>query len=270
MENNKAQSYDIFRLERFALLFRRDLAANYRTLLIAAAAVAALVLVSSLLGGWQHGQGNSHPVLYLQVLFIGGYLVSSRAFREIHHPHKAYTYVLLPASSLEKFAERLLATSLVYVLGTLAAYLAVAGLSELLNRLLFGFSQPLFNPFGREMLLALAAYMITQSLFVLGSVWFRKTVFLKTLLVLFLLGIVTALIAYLAMALLLLPEYFDGLKPAHNLELYFETMEHQGWRGGGVARVFRAAAVGARIFFWGLLAPLCWVLSYRRFRRIEV
>lgn len=269
MEDRKLHSQDFFSLKRMALLFRRDLAANYRTILIAASVVAALVLVSSLLAGWQHGAGKPHQIFYFQVLFIGGYLVSSRTFREIHDTQKSYAYVLLPASTLEKFSQRLLSTSLVYTLGTLTAYLAVAGLCELLNKLLFGFSLPLFNPFNRVTLLILAGYLVSQSVFVLGSVYFRKTAFLKTLLTLFLLGVLLGVLAYLGLVLLL-PDYFDGLKPSDDLNLYFEYMERQGWQGGGVIGVFRAAAVAARIFFWGLLAPLCWVLSYRRFRRVEV
>jgi hypothetical protein len=269
MEKRILHSGDYFQLKRMALLFRRDLAMSYRTILIAASVVAALVLVSSLLTAWQHGSGKPHPVLYAQILFIGGYLVSSRAFREIHDAQKSYTYALLPASTLEKFSERVLATSVVYTLGTLAAYLAVAGMSELLNLLLFDFSLPLFNPFSKAMLLTLAAYLITQSLFVLGSVYFRKTAFLKTLLSLFVLGVLLALLVYLALVLLL-PDYFDGLKPRDELNLYFDYMERQGWQGEGVVRFFRFVGEAARIFFWGLLAPLCWVLGYRRFRKIEV
>jgi hypothetical protein len=269
METGKDKIYDIFQPRRIGLLFRRDLAASYRTILIASAVVAGLMLLSSLLAGWRHEDGGAHQVFYLQILFIGGYLVSSRAFREIHDPQKAYTCVLLPASPLEKFASRVLATSLIYALGTLIAYLGVAGLYELLNRLLFGFSRRLFNPFSRGMLLTLAAYLITQSLFVLGSAWFRKTAFLKTLLVLFVIFILTGLLAYFSLVLLL-PDYFDGLAPVKDLGPHFEYLNSRGWRGGGVARFFRIVAEAARIFFWGLLAPLCWFLGYRRYRRIEV
>jgi len=111
-----------FSPRRFFLLLKRDFLTYYRTIIITAAAIGGFVIFASAISALTGNGRNFHPVLYFLLLYIGGFIVSSRGFREIYNSQKSYTYVALPGSRLEKFSERLIATSIGYVLGTLLVY----------------------------------------------------------------------------------------------------------------------------------------------------
>jgi hypothetical protein len=54
--------------------------------------------------------------------------------------------------------------------------------SKGINTLVFGTSHGFFNPFNLTVLKAVGFYLITQSVYLLGSIWFRKLAFVKTVL----------------------------------------------------------------------------------------
>jgi hypothetical protein len=193
--------------------------------------------------------------------------VSSLAFKELHLDAQNVFYLTLPGSSLEKFLSKLLVTSIGYAVGSLVFYTGVSAAAEGLNRVIFDFARPLFNPFTRPVLLALAVYVVTQSIFLVGSVYFRKVAFIKTSLYLVLIGIALAILTGLAMWFvfrdfatgrrIVLEPYFNQLGQGGNLEAVLYAL------GGPFARVFK-------ILFWAALPPVCWVISYLRLRETEV
>ena len=93
-----AVSDGIFNLRRFMLLLRRDFSAGYRGVLIAMAAVAGFVVLISAVSLLQGQGGEYHLGWYAALLFIGGYIVSSLAFKELHLNGKSYFYLTLPGS----------------------------------------------------------------------------------------------------------------------------------------------------------------------------
>ncbi len=262
-----------FKPRRFAQLLLRDLAGGYRSLLVAMAAVAGtVILVSALtvlgmqLSGRHAGTANFHPNMFTNLLFLGGFIVSSLAFREIRQNGGGIFYLTLPASSLEKYASKLLATSVGYALGSVVFYTAAAAASEGINRLIFGFGNSFFNPFDPNVLEALGYYLVAQSVFLLGSVWWRKLAFLKTVMTIQAVAVGVLMVAGIA-ARIVFHEYFHGCTlnlddvPGWN-ELSRQTVL-------GIGPLVEIGRILKIVFLAGT-APVCWLIGWLRLRDIEV
>jgi hypothetical protein len=270
MRAQSIKSNEYFSPGRFFLLLKRDFLFHYRTIIIAAAAIAGFSILTSALSAIMHSGENFHVTLYFILLYIGGFMVSSRAFREIHNSQKSYTYVTLPGSPFEKYTERLISTSIGYALGTFAIYFIIAVISERLNLMLFGYTHALLNPLNRAFLMSVAAFIVIQGFFLAGSVFFKKNSFIKTILTFTLFAITLLVIAILA-ARLIVPGYFEGLRPVkQDFHTLGELAEWLGMTEGKLELVGRTIWLVIRILFWTVLAPLCWVVSYLKFRKIEV
>ncbi len=167
----------------------RELAGSYRALLIAMAAVAGAVIVLSALTtlGVVTMSPGSRPTssgfylgYFINLLFLGGFIVTSLSFREVGQNGGGIFYLTLPGSAFEKLLSKLLMTSVGFGVGSLIFMTAVAAVSEGIDSLIFGFGHGMLNPFDPAPLTMLLRYLLLQSVFLLGSIWFRKTAFLKT------------------------------------------------------------------------------------------
>ncbi|MBN1836360.1 MAG: hypothetical protein JW820_10955 [Spirochaetales bacterium] len=252
---------------RLGLLLRRDLAGGYRGVLIAMAAVGGFLILSRVVSAFSHQPAPVHPAIYAQLLFIGGFIVTSLAFRELHLDSQSIFYLTLPGSALEKFLSKLLVSSVGYALGSLVFYSAVSAAAEGISRLIFGTSYPFFNPLDRNVLLAAAAYLVTQSVFLVGSLYFRRLAFVKTVLYLVLFGIVLGIVSGLA-AWIVFRDYAMGRS------IIFQPYLNQLGATGELERILQPLAEGfwraARLLFWIAVAPVGWVIGYLRLRETEV
>ncbi len=262
-----------FKPRRFAQLLLRDFAGGYKSLLVAMAAVAgSVLLVSALtvlgrkLSGLTTGMANFYPSFFQNLLFLGGFIVASLAFREVRQNGGGTFYLTLPASSLEKFASKLLATSVGYALGCLVFFTAVAAVSEGINRLIFGFGNYFFNPFDLEVLEEIGYYLVFQSVFLLGSVWWKKLAFVKTVLTIQAVAVGIILVAAVALRIVF-RQYFHGWQIDFAFVPGWPLLMEQTTLGFGplvqIARV-------VRIVFLAGTAPVCWLISWLRLREIEV
>jgi hypothetical protein len=262
-----------FKPRRFAQLLLRDLAGGYKSMLVAMAAVAGtVILVSALtvlgrrLGGASVGVGNFHDNIFGNVLFLGGFIVSSFAFREIRQNGGGIFYLTLPASSLEKYASKVLATSVGYALGSVVFYTAAAAASEGINRLVFGFGNSFFNPFDLHVLEALGYYCVAQSVFLLGSVWWRKLAFVKTALTIQAVAVGVAMVGGFT-ARIVFHRYFQGWSlDLGDVPGWDELMRQTSLGFGPLVTIGRIA----KIVFLAGTAPVCWLLGWLRLRDIEV
>jgi hypothetical protein len=268
---------------RFGQLMLREIVGGYRSLLIAVAAVGGALLILSALtligmvqtGNTQGGQGGFYLSYFIQFLFIGGFVVTSLSFREARQGAAGIFYLTLPGSLFEKLLGKLLVTSVGYAAGTLIVTTAVAALSEGVNQLIFGFGHGFFNPFTGPVLYAVALYLVTQSIFLLGSVWFKKVPFLKTVMWLAILAVVAAIVSVIAVRVLLVDHLSwgtarTGFFQSWSLNLnngYVASRFAPGTRGESGLMAFKLIG---QICLWGLLAPVCWVAAYFRLGEIEV
>jgi hypothetical protein len=263
----------VFSPRRLFLLLRRDLAHGYRAVLTAMAAVGGILIVLSFLSMLGRAGGDFYTPFFVGLLFLGGFLFSSGAFKEMHQQGSGPFYLTLPGTTLEKLLSKLLVTSAGYAAAVLLYMAGASALSELLNRAVFAAGHAWFNPFSPANLKSAAVYLVLQSLFLLGSVWFRKVVFLKIIL-----AEAIVVIGLLIFSGVVFRIAFGGLFTGGHFRPEMMQLFSNGV--GNVTVNGRAAEAfnrGSQVFltilralFWGAFAPVCWVAAYFRLRETEV
>ena len=163
------------------LLVRNGLSvARTPAILIAAGSGVAFILyVLTSIGG---GSPNFHMVVYPIMLVLFGYIVSSFAFQEIHDSRAGVYTLTNPGSILEKYVARILLTSVGWAVAVTLAYMLTTIVGAGVARLIFGESHGIFLPNSKVIWETIAAYLLSQSVFVFGSIYFKKSAFLKTIL----------------------------------------------------------------------------------------
>jgi hypothetical protein len=274
-----------FSPKRFSQLLLRDFTSGYRAILISMAAGAGGILLIAVLtalgnalsGNWQAPNAEFYFGLFTNVLFFGGFIISSLAFKEAHQGGSGIFYMTIPSSTFEKFLSKLLVTSLGFAVGTLVLITATAAVSEGVVRLIFGSGFGFFNPFSRVVLELVGIYLITQSVFLMGSLWFKKLAYVKTALWIVIFGVVTLIVAAAAARILLADDLrWDGIHFGGNttgeafLNWSEETVMKSFGPGTRGAQGLEAFKIAGKILFIGVLAPVCWLASYFRLGEIEV
>lgn len=185
----------IIQINRLGLLLRRQVFSNGKSIGIAFGAITGMMLVITLLVAYFNPAAiNNLHYLYFSALFIGGYIFSSHVYNELHQIQKSYSYLTLPVSTTERLLSGWIISGLLFSLASLVAIAIVVILSGLIMSLITG-TAPGQDLFYHNSLSLVKNYMITQTIFLLGAVYFRKNNFLKTLLALFLFMVVTNLYA---------------------------------------------------------------------------
>src|SRR5690606_1808626 len=123
---------------------------------------------------------------FAALLFLWGFMLSSRSFPELHDKTRNEVYLLLPASALEKTLARLLIATVGFVPYLLLFTTLVALLTQAVGTLLFDRSPALLQLPGPSLWSLVGYYIAGQSVYFLGGAWFRRSHFSKTLIVLFL------------------------------------------------------------------------------------
>ena len=274
----------VFSVARAWYALCADLQQQSRALLVGAGAVAAVILVlnvvpfvaesetddrsqvgmthalavaqdeGSLSMAWEGGPWarGFHAVFFPLVLAIGGFLFTSTLFADLHDKPRAHAYLTLPISTLERWAVRLLVSTIGYAAAALVGYFLVTLLGAGVSQLIWGRSYGIFAP-GAAAWRAVLAYLVTSSLFLFGAVYFRRWQAFKVVLAIAGLSLILMLLAA-GLAWLLLAEF-----PGH---VDLDTLV--------LPRIAAAIVLGAKIFFWAVMGPLFWFLTYRRLSQAEV
>ncbi|MBT3272350.1 MAG: hypothetical protein HN368_04280 [Spirochaetales bacterium] len=271
-----------FNLKRFGLLVKKDTLESYRQGLIIGAAVFGVFLIIYLISMFTLARGGEvtvgfspvamrndfHFGLFTPLLFIGGFIFTSRAFYESHSRVRSHDWFMLPASTLEKFTERLALSSVGYALGAALLYTLFSIISAGISQAIFKASFPIFNPLTRTAILLMLNYIVVQSIFLLGAAYFRKNHFVKTVAFLIASAIILGILAAVAVRFVYW-DYFKGLVPTGELEALFEG--NSTWRvTERLENLGRAIELTAKIFYWVVFAPLLWIVAHTRLREVEV
>ncbi len=189
---------------------------------------------------------------YAFSLLIGGFVLSSLAFRDHGNPLKRYNYLMLPASSFEKFLSMWVLTSPGWILGYTLIYTLYTILANLTGRLLFDHLVFLpFNPLAVQALKFVNLYFILQGIFLAGASHFRGYPFPKTLLTLVLTGVGIGLSAWLI------------TKGVYDEEFMSDPQIFSEMKIAGVWAFLQF------LFQW-VLAPLSWIIAYYGIKEQEV
>lgn len=248
-----------FSIQRFLLLIKRHVVINLKTWLVGFGAIGGLLILIALLQAYHSGGVFSVHLIFntgMTFIFIGGYMVTSMAYNEIHAPARSQFFLTLPATTSEKLLSHWFLTSVIYIVLANLMLFAVLLLASLIAALVFGSAIDLFQPFTIENIRLMGIYIVTQSVFFLGAVYFRKNNLLKTILSVFVLLMVLGMWTGLAMWLAFGPD-----QRAISQEMVSPALAN-----------FMEYTVPdiARFLFWILLAPFLLIISYFKLKEREV
>ena len=242
---------NVFSVARAWHALRADLHQQSRAVLVGTGAGAAMILVANVLSPEPAGS-DFHATFFPLALVAGGILFTSTLFAELTDKPRAHAYLTLPVSTLERWAVRLLLSTVGYAAVALAGYFLVTLLGAGISELIRGQSLPVFAPALDDWRIVLG-YLVSSSLFLFGAVYFRRWNAFKV--VMSLAGLFLGLALVAAGASWLLFSEFTG-----NFDPIMARVPH----------VIEAVEVGVRIFFWGIMGPLFWFLTWLRLRETEV
>ncbi|MEL6923296.1 MAG: hypothetical protein AAFO94_04545 [Bacteroidota bacterium] len=246
---------NILNFGRLGLLLRKDIVTGYRlaglTLLTAFVIATLAILIND--------EYDFHYEFFPVVILLGGFIYASVTFNELHTKDQRHVFLSLPASAFEKLLSKLLLSTLGFALVmTLSYWLYTLVINAVADGWL-GIELQDFTPFEKEMWLAIKLFLVLQSVFLLGSVYFDNYAFMKTVGTLLVVALVLALITYL-LANVFLAKHFEGwsfrprnVVPSEALRSFME---------GPFTKVIK-------FIFWYLLAPFLWVVAYFKLKERE-
>lgn len=239
-------------LKRLSYFTKRQLYLNMGALWMAlAAVVGALLIISALFAYFKSNEPQTLVGLrnlYLVVFFIAGFIFTSSVFNEMNSPQKSFTFLTLPVSTTERLVGAWFISSPVFIVvfGVCMALLAF------ISCLIADRADVFQHLFDRPVIICLQVFIVTQTIFFLGSCTFVGHNFLKTLLTLFVIvlivGTYSAGFGYLLFGK-------DG--PGSIDQEFKDTAEY----------IFTKVLP---FVFWYLLAPYLLVVSYFKLKERQV
>lgn len=246
-----------FRLRRFRAVLRNDFFQDRGGLLIAAFTLAlTLVSLAPFLGYF-----GAFPffvrVLFSPILFLGGCIYTSLAFRLLGAPETAISAVMVPASVEEKLLSRWLLTFVLYPCLLLLALVLALQVGQGLNHLLFRGRDVQWVFYWNRWTRALPGYLVANAVFLCGSSVFRKNAFVKTALC------VAAVWLVIAVAVVA-GKFYGGIEVGNTsraIQLAYQSDTYNAlsdWLSRFVS-----------VLAWSA-TPVCLAVSYRRLLTVQV
>jgi hypothetical protein len=251
---------DFFSWNRFKLLIARDWSIHSKMMIITLGTIIGIFLFWNLIYPTNIYTLADRPTGFLWLLFFGGIFLTSNAFKELQNPQNRTNYFMLPASYFEKYISRWGLTSIGYALAVLLFYTFFYWSVNLASFLFSNHFPPFFNPFNWIFLKSMLIYSVIHAMFFLGAVYFRKNVMIKTLFALAIFGIILSVFS------LILGRWvvFGVLTHDHLHDVLHSTLQGSTWKMiWGWRHIIH-------ISFWAMVTFICWIVSYVRFKELEV
>ena len=203
-----------FNVNRVINLLRRQFVMNAKVWTVGFLAVSGALLGISLMSVVLSGgffNMKTYTSLGMVLFMVGGYVLTSRIFNELQTTKKNYFYLTLPARNDEKLLSVWVAGSLLYSVVALSALFIVSLIISGSASLIIGGNLNLFMPFSEDIIRAVGIYMVTQTIFLLGAVYFVKNNFLKTLIAILIVYLIFFVIVVILMHTVIRPMDFIGV-----------------------------------------------------------
>ncbi|HNX22388.1 MAG TPA: hypothetical protein PKG88_08485 [Bacteroidales bacterium] len=174
-----------FNFDRFKILLNRQLTLNLKTWLIAIGSLGGLLLFISyfmMISGNHENIMGMYSTFGVFAFFVTGLVFTSLSFSEMGTYTKSLQFITLPASRFEKFFTAWFSSSILYIILSIISLVVFSIISSLIDVAFFHSSFAVFNPFVKGFGEVILGYFIAHSLYFIGSVWFTKGAFFKTLL----------------------------------------------------------------------------------------
>ena len=257
-------------MNRFALLLNREIQTSKRDLSIYALTLFLILFVSESLRSFaaQYSQMGFGPAVYTSLfpnfLLLGGLIITSLSFADdMFSKNGQQEWLMLPATSLEKFLAKGLLSAFAYPIALIVLFFLASVITEPIQLLFFGNGVTLFNPFTREVASQLALYWVWQSIFLLGATYFHKGHFFKTILSLGAIGIAFAILALVFVKIIFSIKYGTSLR-TFDVIFSFDSLLFQPASGSlGAFRIL------GRLLYFVALPVFCWVTAFFRVEEVQ-
>ncbi|MFA7125243.1 MAG: hypothetical protein WC129_04370 [Sphaerochaetaceae bacterium] len=209
--------------------------------------------------------GSGHIEIYEGLfpgfLFLGGFITTSVMFSDdMFSKRGQHAWMMLPASSLEKFLSKALLSAFAYPIALVLVFAGASAFTELFTLITVGDHFVMFNPLQAETWKMVLHFLVIQSVFLLGATYFRSVHFIKTVLAVGLIvtvaGLFAALIARIAFA-----PYLQGFFSPKAFHLSADIND--------LMKTTQGLSIVVDIVYWALLAPFCWFTAYLRVKEVQ-
>lgn len=252
-----------FQPKRIYRMMRNAMVLNRSSIVVVSASVACVAILISFLDALGACRLLLHRNLYLAVFVSGGLLFTSRSFRGLHDPIQGLSWLLLPASLLEKTIVHILLTTVIYAIGSMLLFVVISMVSEALNQMLLGRHHGLFTPIDPLVLKSALTYIAIQAPFLVGAAYFRKHALSKTILVLMGFLVLLAVGIFVALRIIFGSQWsgidFERMLDGADLGIAWEQLKQIG----------RTAAGTAKVLFWAVIPLVSWTICYFRLKETE-
>lgn len=248
-----------FNIKRIFQIIYRQLIMSYKPWIIGIGAAAGFLLGVYLLQVLTlQGIFNLEAFTNLGfvILFAGGFIFTSNIFGELQSPVKSHFYLTLPARIEEKLISSWLISSPLFVIISLVVIFLVSFIISMVLVIFYEGSMLLFNPFTKSALTTVGVYLVLQTIFLLGSVYFRKFNFLKTLLALFVVYMIIVVWSMIMVFVVVRPQDMIFVGEGFNFEGNLMAPDTFG--------SFMS------ILFWYVMGPFFLIVSYIRLKERQV
>lgn len=254
-----------FTWHRLGLLIRNDIVGGYRPILCTFAVLAIIMMLSAIPSvGFGHIDHGFYFDWFVGMLCIWGSIAASFTFHGLHDKTKNESYLLLPASALEKTIARILKISVIFVTYLLLFTTLISLVTEGINLLAFGRYNSLFNPFDQEVWICIGTFLVVQSMFFLGAAWFRTLHWFKTVLSVSVIGIGLGVLTLVAFRILF-ADFFIGLVvPSPGFFVAMANIYSSN------KDLWDTVWMVLKVLYFSVLAPFCWFVAWLRVKETQV
>ncbi len=257
-------------MNRFGLLINREIQTSKRDLSIYALTLFLILFASETIRSFvsQYSQVGFGPAGYASLfpnfLILGGLIITSLSFADdMFSKNGQQQWLMLPATSLEKFLAKGLLSAFAYPIALVVVFFLSSVITEPIQLLFFGDPITLFNPFTRDVASQFALYWVWQSIFLLGATYFHKGHFFKTVLALGVIGIAFASLALLFVKIVFSIKYGSALR-TFDVVFSFDSLLFNP--ANGAVGAFR---VLGKLLYYVALPLFCWVTAFFRVQEVQ-
>ena len=269
-----------FNIKRFGLAFRKDLIENGKHYLLMFFTLLGIISIVIIYVTWYNDKTNfnyRYPLnrsllIYLSWLFIAaGIWFASTFTNSMSSKLKRISYLVSPASNLEKYLIRWIITTVGFIVAFFVALWIADALRVAICSIKFPEADIKFldisklvglenEPVYREyvvpksvFIIFLSLYFLFQSIFLLGSTFCEKLSFIKTFTV-----VAAIIVAYIFICRWTILLFYGNLEGYGNVLSSFVTIRNMSESISFVVTVFAVFTV------------ICWVLAFFRIKESEI
>lgn len=217
--------------------------------------------------------GSSSKMSSVEIfMFISGLIFAAKTFKAFDNSASGMHYLLIPATQLEKLTVAILLSTIYFFVMTMITYIVGTVFGVTIGNLLFDSHNPIqFELFSTAPEIVIGgqaiqdssfslwetfvSFAIVQSIFMLGSIYFKGNAVGKTMLSLFTISLVLLIIEIFLLKMTFGSYHIDG----QNITLSL----------AGNVSLFDGMLVGGKIVKL-LLIPFFWTVAYYRLTEKEV